>query len=245
MPSESFGCVALVDFLGIRSLSLNDSIQFLKKLSVIQKRIPEYQPEFVNEYGIAWSDIRLETMCFGDTIFLLWHFEETKGSPACIIAAAEQLKKLIYESFQLDLLVRGALSYGPFIKTKNTVLGPAISDAVGWYEQTRWIGIIGTPRASLIIDKVAAVHEYAKEDMYQHCVKFDVPVKGQRKLDLYAVSWPYAYFHKEDKSLIHPKVRFLDDLNRQPIPFGVEDIFSNTNDFFNCYNEKYHPLKRK
>jgi len=108
-------------------------------------------------------------------------------------------------------------------------LGPAVTDAAEWYEKSRWIGVVGTPQASFLINKVAAIHEYVESTVYQQFVEYDVPIKGQKSVSLQAISWPDIFIGKDDKKIIEPKIRFLEYISKIPIPYGEEDIYQNTN----------------
>lgn len=51
------------------------------------------------------------------------------------------------------IFFRGVISRGKFKQTKRMIIGPAVDEAMDWYERHDWIGVSLTPSASFLLDK--------------------------------------------------------------------------------------------
>ncbi len=147
--------------------------------------------------------------------------------------------------------------------SKNTVIGSAVVDASAWYEQADWFGVIATPSFSIGLDhfelikacasknnKGEAYQRYVTahskfgndtlktsmlEDAYSPAlVRYCVPLKNDKKIETWAVSWPYAFLKLHGDNDKSAKFALLDAIvpMSKPWPKGVEEKYEKSLKFF-------------
>ncbi len=242
--------VVMLDALGVRNLSIEESRRFvvlLKDLKDNLIQVIDGAHDDVKEYvknnsknvkgGNADDSISIpkpNVITFGDTILVIWPTrDDTKF--AQLSAIGPMLQGLIWFGLRVGLLLRGSISIGEYIYQHEsvTVVGPAISDVAGWYEEAKWIGLIATPRCGIWISML--------DDSEHGFVRYDVPLKSS-SMELWSLAWPkYFYFDRYDVDDGHknPKSILLSTLKDKYIPKGVEIIYNNTIKYFDWCVAKY------
>ena len=88
-----------------------------------------------------------------------------------LAAHASVSKKLIELCLGRGFLIRGATSYGEYLKKESVFIGPAIDDAASWHELGQEVAIFLTPSAFLNFeDELVSAEEFIKrDDTYNLC----------------------------------------------------------------------------
>lgn len=176
---------------------------------------------------------KVKQFTFGDTILLAMRCNESSLMSQHCRQFILVLRKFLVDSLNRGLFLRGSLSIGFHYSDEksNTVLGPAVDDAAGWYEQADWIGLHVTPLASMKIEEWREAEKGPKDHLV---IDYDVPIKGESQR-LKAVNWPKVLFVKElapSDARVRPRRYLLERLTVRDIPRGVESKYSNTMKFF-------------
>jgi hypothetical protein len=133
------------------------------------------------------------------------------------------------------IFFRGVISRGKFKQTKRMIIGPAVDEAMDWYERHDWIGISLTPSASFLLDKYE--NEGGKMKWF---TRHDIPTKNGHDRDMWVLAWPKflkaAYALQQDKQ--NPKSSLLNSFSRSPI--GANSIlkYKNTIEFYDKIMKK-------
>jgi len=245
-----FGVVAMLDALGAKNLSMEESHNFLKKVDDFIVSISKHTNFELEQVGVSTKP---ELSVFGDTIIYTWDLHESKYPNIQLLAVAQWLRPAIVSGLMHGILWRGALAMGDYLWSESVVLGPAVSDAASWCQEADWIGIIATPNCS---QRISELNAFIQSDFYkqnnkeiidisERYVKYPVPLRDGTIRQLYAINWPRQYtFVKEikesnNKQLIKEAFEFPVDrmffwqLQSFPIPKGTEIKFEHTEMFFN------------
>ncbi len=237
------GIVAMLDILGVRDIPEERAKDFLGKLDILISQIEKGLSE-IQESHIIFPKAQEppELIVIGDTIIISWEPLKDAVEPF-LLNFAYTLQTLVVLGLSLGLPIRGAISIGGYLKASQpnrlTVIGSAISDVAGWFEQSQWIGIIATPKCGLIIEKLQRETEVVLDDFFPaYYVEYPVPLKDGRNLPLWVVSWPRSYkiaadFHGEES----PIINFLEDISQMSIPYGTEEKYFNTTEFYRWYEK--------
>ncbi|HUX13998.1 MAG TPA: hypothetical protein VMW87_13285 [Spirochaetia bacterium] len=142
------------------------------------------------------------------------------------------LGDLLRDALMKGIVFRGALTAGEYIidKKSNSILGPAINDAVAWYKAFDSTGIILTPHASTIVDYLR-LHR----DIWRSIVKTSLMLKGDRRIEQYVVNWPNAFLKGDDseEDISESNEQFRLVLTQLEIPKGTEQKYYSAINFFN------------
>lgn len=110
-------------------------------------------------------------------------------------------KKLIELCLKKGLLIRGATSYGEYLKKESVFIGPAIDDAASWHELGQEVAIFLTPSAFLNFED-----ELVGSDVF---IKRDVNLKS-KTICTHCVKWEdendYFLQIAQNESPMHPEV---------------------------------------
>jgi hypothetical protein len=87
--------------------------------------------------------------------------------------------KIIPQSIQLRIPVRGATSYGDYAVNESTFVGQAIDEAAAWHESTDWIGVHLTPSALFAFDL----------ERSSSWTKYEPPFKQRMRWETGCASW--------------------------------------------------------
>jgi hypothetical protein len=146
------------------------------------------------------------------------------------------MRRYLFRSFEKGVMFRGAFSIGHYIEDShsNTVMGPAVTDAAAWYDQSEWMGLSCTPKTSSVLEYHAR-RLAAQDALFGYMEPYDVPLKGGSTFRLYTINWPSAFF---DEGLIpeahrkNPSAYFLKLLQGFAVPKGAEVKYENTKKYF-------------
>ena len=119
----------------------------------------------------------------------------------------------------------------------NIIMGPAVADAVAWYDKADWIGIHATPRTSLVISQHVETQASAKS---LAMIDYAVPLTGGGTVQAKAINWARAFFLRgispcegdED-----PRAKLIELLTVHQMPKGTESKYFNTLTFFDSVAE--------
>ncbi|MBU1319510.1 MAG: hypothetical protein KKH67_10010 [candidate division Zixibacteria bacterium] len=245
---EKEGIVAILDVLGSRTFSIEDSQAFLLKRNRLLDSIEDNRQlirELKMQEGQDW--ILPEVISFGDSFVISW--EVKNKSIWFLLAVGLWLSKIIATGFRNGLLLRGALSYGMYIKDATAVLGPAVTDAANWYDRPQWIGAIATPSCG---HKLSYIEEYSiaagkQEDLDMLStvfMKHSVPIKGSENVLLWSVAWPHQFLEMPIENGMSGRSAFHFLLSKFPVPYSTENKYANTIAFFDAYANKYHEMNK-
>jgi hypothetical protein len=231
-----YGVVVMLDALGARSLTLEESIRFLQAranfLEMMQVKHDELsQVHTYFNVGLGVPQI----VTFGDTIVLSWELPEADPE-SFLVFLGEWLRPALLTGFTQGLLFRGAFSIGNYVHEEATVIGPAIADAASWYEMADWFGIIATPSCGYRLSYLAENLQTRGEKLDKWYVEYEVPLKNGLSPRMWVASWPAQYppLNKPVKG-ISGRELFLAFLRGLPIPIGTERKYANTLEFFDWY----------
>jgi hypothetical protein len=89
------------------------------------------------------------------------------------------------------VFLRGAISFGKFYQSERIVLGPAVDEAIGWYNIADWFGVMFTPSATYQFHELGA----DRADLQRLLTEYDVPLRdplpdGRRTYRTWVASWP-------------------------------------------------------
>lgn len=227
------GIVVLMDALGAKDFS-DDKIQLFLSARKQLNHSLQYQLEKVKENVGSHSEmikIVPVTYTFGDTLIIVAESklekEELYFSLVCMFALVQNY---MFESLKKGILLRGAFSFGEYFddEESNSVMGKAVADAASWYEKADWFGLTSTPRASNLISFLhTSEPNLIDEGML---IKYDVPMKDGKKLNLHCLSWPARFFFDHQKASL---VQYLEIISKLDIPLGAEKKYLNAQEFFN------------
>ena len=146
---------------------------------------------------------------------------------------------------------RGAISIGEYLTSDDTILGPAITDAAGWYEKADWFGVVLTPKCDITVTRILAEEKPSKNTL--ECpmdilaVKYRVPIKGE-EISLFCIAWPFEIFMLKhytgiDKFIqeLPPLAAVTNFIYNIEIPLGTERKYYNSLDFFSYYGMNIFP----
>jgi len=235
-----FGVILMIDALGARGFSIEESRRFLTNRQSFIERLDEKQRQLSQFTELDQKVGEPQIVTFGDTVILAWPLP-LDTPDRFLPALAEWVRPAVLVGLQLGFLFRGAIAVGEYILDSSTVLGPALSDAASWYEEADWIGVIATPSCGNLLSRIEARLQ-GKVDMRRFYVEYDVPLKGGLTSRMWTVSWPAQFPPKRsvdiDGSTINGQTLFFELLSRLMIPKGTEAKYSHTRQFFEWFQNE-------
>jgi len=201
---ESYGIVAMLDALGVRNATVEESMSFINAFRKIEMDTPEFAKSFLSVAGFdpvaLYQDKGFYTYAFGDTIILLWQVPKKDGLKVLLITGIV-LSIMIINGLDMGLRLRGAVSIGKVVPRESSkrninILGPAVTDVASWYEASELIGVVATPNCGqhlnyLQMNPNMAITPKGESIPLDSCFrKYDVPLKGNSSRNLWVVSWP-------------------------------------------------------
>lgn len=162
------GAVTFLDVLGWKGIWRQDKLAIGKLealISAINKQADDIKPKYIkqmkNDIMLNKSsknrgkmkdadlekiiDVKIEVLSISDTIVLL-----SPGEAKFTLAMhAELVSWILKNALEVELPLRGAISYGDYSFSNNIMLGYAVDEAASWHESTDWIGVILTPSAQI------------------------------------------------------------------------------------------------
>lgn len=230
MPTlrKKYGIVILMDALGARQYS-DDTI---KKFLLARSRLNAILTNQVNSLKslrLTASTPKPITFTFGDTLIIVCELRSKNCRHVHVHMMLLLMQNYLYHSMEEGILFRGAYSIGTYIddQVTNTVMGEAVTDAAAWYEKADWFGLASTPRTNNILQSLYYRSGSLSDPMF--ILKYPVPMKDGRAIDLYTVSWAGRFFQGNIKD---PEKAFLDLMQTLPIPLGTESKHFNSQSYF-------------
>jgi hypothetical protein len=162
------GAVTFLDVLGWKGIWLRrnslDVVDLLKKLvATAKEEVRGAEPT--------------EVLSISDTLVLL-----TVGGEGAVQLHGRVTARLICDSIEYGLPLRGATSFGEFfVDAPSILVGAAVDEAASWHEAADWIGATQTP-AAFLSHEVAGLWKGAR-----------APLKGAGPLNLPCVNWPETW----------------------------------------------------
>jgi hypothetical protein len=146
-----------------------------------------------------------------------------------------EMGRKLYAPFRSALenaiFLRGAVSLGTYYQSANTVVGPAVYEALDWHDRADWIGVILTPSAVYGMERLRHDNQHGG-----YFVPYKVPMKSGASFDTWALAWPRNFIREDLLELFseshirfehEPKYRntltFYDTIQPGPLRVLVED----------------------
>ena len=229
--TPTYGVVCLIDALGAKNFSDEETINFLESRKVIRKAMDDKVADQVSSRSIKTPKIAL----FNDTVVIAIECEPDSEEEAHSIAAmAIIVRKLISDGISKGIFFRGAIGVGKFFADlpNDTIIGQAVSDAASWYESSNFIGCILTPRLAFVLQKHFKEKEPTPTGVY---IPYKVSTKEGVK-DMFCVNWPRAFFIRSLRPKGCENGKELQYLYKKMgecyFPKAADDKFLNTVEFF-------------
>ena len=155
--------------------------------------------------------VEMKVDTFQDTIMLTFpigKIENIKDIQAKkILPVRNAIMRIINLSIEKGYLIRGAMSMGEFLYDgeMSTIVGEAVNDAYKYHEKGNWCGLVVTPSARPLIEKLFnELEEININNNLQGLLTaklsfFDclVPQKDNKSENFYCAGWPIDYFLSE------------------------------------------------
>jgi len=240
--SMKTGIVCVLDALATKGAwSIDEPNVYIKKMRQIHLKLNEMKAYMKSVSRV----LVLEVVTFSDTIIITL-YSRNEFIPALLPYFVRSIDGIFSFCFAENLLMRGAISYGKFIKRQNIIIGPAIDDAAFWHDKGQLIGCVLTPNTSLLYDTGLdyIIHNpIDKYDNSQHAIKYNTPFKDGKMYELYNVNWPLSAFKAiSSVERRNPLFWLKDTLGAYPIPPDAYNKHLNTIEFYN-YSIKEAEIK--
>lgn len=203
------GAVAMLDILGWKGIwqrmpaaEAIDALQYIEKSVRHVWSLMQDDPKVVGHHRFNLVDLHVQTI--SDTVVI-----HAEGKPHPVIElVAGCCATAIGAGLLRGLLIRGAISYGPYSSTEAIFVGPAVDEVASWYDQVEIVGACFTPQAENTALRRAL-------DLKNVARRTKVPVKGQPARDVLCVDWPRIMrLHKDAEQ---PEAYVLDAMKDVPI----------------------------
>lgn len=206
--------------------------------------------------------VEMKVDTFQDTIMLTFpigKIENIKDIQAKkILPVRNAIMRIINLSIEKGYLIRGAMSMGEFLydDEMSTIVGEAVNDAHKYHEKGNWCGLVVTPSARPLIEKL--FNELGDNNNYNKNSKglliakmsfFDCPVpqKDNQSETFYCAGWPIDYFLSEyknfDENPIEAKehlIELVSKIKRDHNDPNIEEKYKNTIEFIEqCFNPEF------
>lgn len=228
-------------------LSAPSSFQKLKSYRFLESR--DLVLNKLNERAEAGQidKKRLKMFTFNDIVVIVFLAKHDEITIRDVKQFSQRLRAFLMHSLENKILFRGALSAGEFYRvdnSTNTIMGPAVSDAAAWFEQSDWMGIHATPHTTMFIQSLLQQAD-AVDEHDSLLIDYKVPLKGRSPLQLKVINWPKAFYVKGLKPSGGPaRAMLLSFLSRYQNPVGTEMKYFNTISFFD-HVEKSQELEKR
>jgi hypothetical protein len=226
------GLVAILDALGASTYTGAQVRRFIRArddlLAILRER--DENGSIEGKGKIEGSDLSVFT--FGDTL-LISYSTGKQITRQGLVRFFALIRRIVAQSLYHKVLFRGSIGYGDFYldRASNTVLGDAVLDAASWYTRADWIGVVATPRTTLMIEGLLGSTVQTKR---WALLRYPVPLKGGQEQALYCVNWPKIFRtpHLSPAGKADPRRTVLRSLAKQIVPLGTESKYANTVTFF-------------
>ncbi len=187
--TPTYGVVCLIDALGAKNYSDEETVNFLESRNVIREAMEDKVADQVSVRSIQKPQIAL----FNDTIVIaIKCAPDSEEEMHSILAMGIIVRKLVSDGISKRIFFRGAIGVGKFFAdlTNDTIIGQAVSDAASWYESSNFIGCVLTPRLAFVLHKHSENAGTSPKGVY---MKYQVSTKDGMK-EMLCVNWPLAFF---------------------------------------------------
>jgi hypothetical protein len=225
-----YGIVAMIDALGVRNATIEESITFIKNVKRLVGGAPGFMSAYLQKEESKHKKFQNEPpklTTFGDTIIFSWEMKPEELSKY-FSDVGIFLSYVVESGIENQLAFRGAVSVGNYIQSGPTVLGTAISDAAAWYDVPEIMGVIATPYCGQFLN-IANEQTAFPSGAFK---KYLVPLKGGISKDLWITDWPHLLniFSKVQNQNVYES--YYTHMKEFPIPKGTEDKHFNTEIYF-------------
>jgi len=249
-PQPKHGIVAILDALGAATYDDQEIMDFLESRDVVMRLLRSKAESIAQVLSVA----KVMTYTFNDTILIVLECDDERPTSDEIQAFVTVLRKFLVDSLKRRIMFRGSFAIGSFYEdsSTNTILGKAVTDAAAWYDKADWIGILATPRTTVLVEHLS---EKRGELMENLLLSYDIPMSSGSKVKLCAVNWPKVFWVRgisPCKTGEKPRESFLQLLSHFGVPRGTESKHFNAISFFDYVvkqlklsNTPFKKLRRK
>ena len=226
------GVIAILDVLGTKGIWLReDTKEVVRKWDVLLNDFEDFK-KFNNEDPKSSGKANVKS--FSDTI-IITHTGDEYDELGLLNDMGFHLSLPFCNALVEGIFLRGAISTGKFEETENMVIGPAVDEAVAYYQRYDWIGISVSPSASFLLDEY--LNDGDKLDWFS---LYDVPVSPSMQLsnsteNVWVLKWPTtlkdAYIFQENDLV--PKSLLLHKFSETIIMPDVISKYKNTITYYN------------
>jgi len=135
-PSErEHGIVAILDALGAATYGDTEIKSFIDSRRRVLQLLTE---KALDVFGQIGADM-ITTFTFNDTILIVLRTGQQEPRLEQISDFFTIMRKFLVDSLANRILFRRSIAIGSFYANEetNTVMGPAVTDAASWYDQSR------------------------------------------------------------------------------------------------------------
>jgi flagellar biosynthesis/type III secretory pathway chaperone len=177
---SELGFLIVMDLLGIKGIwKTPDFEKYFTKWS----NINDFIDDSLNNIPADYSKYS-----FSDTIIITAKVEGYKNNNDLVEYIPKigvVLSDIVQEAIKNELFFRGAISFGQYYKSPESVIGPAIDDAAICYEEPQLIGIIASK------DFVGILNNLEKEYEFTPFIRYNVPLKEKLLNNWWLLRWNY------------------------------------------------------
>lgn len=239
--------IAILDILGTKGLWSEGNVEsYFRVIEENNQSFSDLKRDFIQKYPD--SPIEIDFMSFSDTLIITlsktikddlrdpYFFHEYIAGFSQLIAGVFQ--KYLAHSFFL----RGAISFEDLEKRGSHFVGPVVDDAEEYFELPDMMGVVLTPKVSLLMDNAIEWNaKYYDKKISDFLIKFKTPMKSNVSLDLYQVNWTNHFFDKEiDPNDISPVATLKSFFSDRNIPLIATSKYNNTIEFFEYAQKNYN-----
>ncbi len=232
MSEMKTGVIAILDALGVKGIwAREDPKTVVARWNYIIdnfKGFKQLNNEDRKSVGIS------KVVSFSDTVIITYVGDE--GDELQLLNDMGLHLSLPFCDALLEgVFFRGVISKGKFEQTSRMIIGPAIDEAMSWFERHDWMGVSLAPSASFMLD------EYVNEgNKMKWFTSYDVPLKknisSNNPVDknMWVLKWPEfledTFVLQESKQ--NPKSALLEAFSSAPIDPDAISKYKNTIEFY-------------
>lgn len=221
LPIIEKGAVTFLDVLGWKGI-WQQNISAIEKLQSLVRELDKKAEDITNKYSEKDTNLRGKTkptvvLSISDTIAVF-----TSAKPEVAIKIHSEICSWALEyALDLELPLRGAISYGQYTIADNIMLGYAVDESASWHESTEWIGVVLTPSAQIELPE--------ERNGFDCIVQYDrIPFKTGIGQLCYCVQWSF-----NNKKRLYEVIK-----SKGPLVPGISQKYLNTLNFFESLVKK-------
>ena len=232
MSEMKNGIIAILDALGIKGMwAREDPETVVKKWDYIIDDFKEFKN--LNNEDVK-STGKSKVVSFSDTVIITYVGDED-DELQLLNDMGLHLSLPFCNALLNGIFFRGIINKGKFKQTNRMIIGPAVDEAMAWYDRHDWIGIALAPSASFMLD--AFENERGKIRWFTH---YDVPFKNGIDKNTWVLAWPKflkdTYELQQTKQ--NPKSALLNAFHKYPIGPDSISKYKNTVEFYDTIMKK-------